>query len=91
MGVADRIAVMARGEILQIGNPFFTVGPRILSLANSSGQSTGCAVRCTAKNFVETEIGSLVTDSARCYDAAVVVGVRLEDVKFVLSLMTEIG
>ena len=43
------------------------------------------------ENLVETEIGSLVTDGARCYDGGVVVGVRPEDVKLVLSLRTEIG
>ena len=72
MGVADRIAVMARGEILQIGNPFFTVGPRIsrwrILRVNQLAARYG-----TAKNLVETEIGSLVTDSARCYDGGVVV------------------
>ncbi|HKY09053.1 MAG TPA: ABC transporter ATP-binding protein, partial [Candidatus Binatia bacterium] len=82
MVVADRIAVMAHGEILQIGNPFELYRRPASSLvAEFFGSINWIHGRMRGGNGVDTEIGHLATDDARQYDGRVVVGVRPEDVK----------
>jgi len=82
MVVADRIAVMAHGEILQIGNPFELYRRPTNSLvAEFFGSINWLRGRMIGDNQVETEIGNLIVDGARRFDGGVVVGVRPEDVK----------
>jgi iron(III) transport system ATP-binding protein len=82
MVVADRIAVMAHGEILQIGNPFELYrSPANSLVAEFFGSINWLRGTMRGENLVETEIGNLVTGGARRYDGSVVIGVRPEDVK----------
>ena len=81
MVVADRIAVMAQGEILQIGNPFELYRRPASSLvAEFFGSINWLRGTMLDDSRVETEIGNLATDGARRYTGGVVVGVRPEDV-----------
>ena len=82
MVVADRIAVMAQGEILQIGNPFELYRRPASSLvAEFFGSINWLRGKMLDDSRVDTEIGNLATDGARRYNGRVVVGVRPEDVK----------
>jgi iron(III) transport system ATP-binding protein len=82
MVVADRIAVMAQGEILQIGNPFDLYRRPANSLvAEFFGSINWIRGTMLGDGCVETEIGSLVTDGGRRLNGPVVVGIRPEDVK----------
>jgi len=82
MVVADRIAVMAQGEILQIGNPFELYRRPANSLvAEFFGSINWIRGRMDGGNGVDTELGHLLTDGGRRYDGPVVIGVRPEDVK----------
>ena len=82
MVLADRIAVMAHGEILQIGNPFELYrSPANALVAEFFGSINWIRGKMLDANHVETECGVLcVADSRRC-DGAVIVGIRPEDVR----------
>jgi iron(III) transport system ATP-binding protein len=82
MVVADRIAVMAHGEILQTGNPFELYRrPANALVAEFFGSINWLRGKMRGETRVETEIGSVVVDGARRYEGGVVVGVRPEDIK----------
>jgi len=82
MVLADRIAVMARGEILQIGNPFELYRKPASSLvAEFFGSINWLHGNILDSGRVDTEIGTLAINTARQYEGNVVVGVRPEDVK----------
>jgi len=84
MVLADRIAVMAQGEILQIGNPFELYrAPANALVAEFFGSMNWLRGQPLPGNRVETEIGTLVIQASRQYEGNVVVGVRPEDVKLV--------
>jgi iron(III) transport system ATP-binding protein len=82
MVLADRIAVMARGEILQIGNPFELYrSPANALVAEFFGSINWIRGKMIEEKRVETEIGVLsLADPRRC-DGAVIVGIRPEDVR----------
>ena len=87
MVLADRIAVMAQGEILQIGNPFELYrAPASSLVAEFFGSINWLRGKMIERDRVDTEIGALVIQSARQYEGDVVVGVRPEDVKLVHAL-----
>jgi iron(III) transport system ATP-binding protein len=82
MVLADRIAVMARGEILQIGNPFELYRrPANALVAEFFGSINWVSGKMLEANRVETEFGQLYVDGARRYEGAVIVGIRPEDVR----------
>ena len=82
MVLADRIAVMAHGEILQIGNPFELYrSPANSQIAEFFGSINWLHGKVLANGRVDTEIGPLVIAAARQYEGNVVVGIRPEDVK----------
>jgi iron(III) transport system ATP-binding protein len=82
MVLADRIAVMSHGRILQIGNPFELYrSPANALVAEFFGSINWIRGKMLDGQRVESEIGPLVTETSRRYDGAVVVGVRPEDVK----------
>lgn len=82
MVLADRIAVMAHGEILQICNPFELYrSPANALVAEFFGSINWIRGKMLDANRVETECGILyVADSRHC-DDAVIVGIRPEDVR----------
>jgi len=81
MVLADRIAVMAHGEILQMGKPSELYRQPASSLvAEFFGSINWIRGMAHGNNRVETELGPLwVADSRHCH-GAVIVGVRPEDV-----------
>jgi iron(III) transport system ATP-binding protein len=82
MVLADRIGVMSKGEILQIGNPFELYrSPANTLVAEFFGSINWIHGKMLDDQRIESEIGPLVTETSRRYDGAVVVGVRPEDVK----------
>ncbi len=82
MVLADRIAVMSRGQILQIGNPFELYRtPASALVAEFFGSINWVSGKMLAGGIVESEIGRLVTAVGRRYDGSVVVGIRPEDVR----------
>src|SRR6267142_482320 len=82
MVLADRIAVMARGEILQIGNPFELYRrPANALVAEFFGSINWIGGKMLDPNRVETEFGQLCVDGACRYEGAVIVGIRPEDVR----------
>jgi len=84
MVLADRIAVMAHGEILQIGNPFELYrSPSNSQIAEFFGSINWLHGKVLADGRVDTEIGPLVIAAPRQYEGNVVVGIRPEDVKLV--------
>ncbi|MGZ9125354.1 MAG: ABC transporter ATP-binding protein, partial [Candidatus Binatia bacterium] len=84
MVLADRIAVMAHGEILQIGNPFELYrAPANSQIAEFFGSINWLHGKTLADGRVDTEIGPLVIAAPRQYEGGVVVGIRPEDVKLV--------
>jgi iron(III) transport system ATP-binding protein len=84
MVLADRIAVMAQGEILQIGNPFELYrSPANSQIAEFFGAINWLTGKSLPDGRIETEIGPLVIDSARQYEGNVIVGIRPEDVRLV--------
>ena len=90
MVLADRIAVMAQGEILQIGNPFELYrAPASSLVAEFFGSINWLRGKMVERDRVESEIGTLEIQSARQYEGDVVVGVRPEDVKFSASADVE--
>jgi iron(III) transport system ATP-binding protein len=86
MVLADRIAVMAHGEILQIGNPFELYrSPANSQIAEFFGSINWLHGKALADGRVESEIGPLVIAVARQYEGNVVLGIRPEDVKLVTT------
>ncbi len=84
MVLADRIAVMGHGEILQIGNPFELYrAPASALVAEFFGSINWLRGKMLGSERVETEIGALVIQTARRYEGNVVVGVRPEDVRLI--------
>ena len=82
MVLADRIAVMSQGRILQIGNPFELYrSPANALVAEFFGSINWVRGKMLEGGVVESEIGRLVTLAERRYDESVVVGIRPEDVK----------
>jgi iron(III) transport system ATP-binding protein len=82
MVLADRIAVMAQGKILQVGNPFELYrSPASALVAEFFGSINWIRGKMVDQNHAETECGILcVADSRRCA-GAVIVGIRPEDVR----------
>jgi iron(III) transport system ATP-binding protein len=77
MVLADRIAVMSHGRILQIGNPFELYrSPANALVAEFFGSINWIRGKMLDGQRVESEIGPLVTETSRRYDGSVVVGVR---------------
>src|SRR6185295_14779974 len=81
MVLADRIAVMAHGEILQVGRPAELYRhPASALVAEFFGSINWIRGMAHGNNRIETELGPLwIADSRHCY-GAVIVGVRPEDV-----------
>jgi iron(III) transport system ATP-binding protein len=81
MVLADRIAVMAQGEILQVGNPFELYRqPANALVAEFFGSINWLGGQMLDGNCVETELGRLSVGDAD-QSGAVVVGIRPEDVR----------
>jgi len=82
MVLADRIAVMAHGEILQIGNPTEIYRrPANALVAEFFGSINWIHGTTRQENSIETELGLLsVPDSYRC-KGNVIIGIRPEDVR----------
>ncbi|MSP39924.1 MAG: ABC transporter ATP-binding protein [Deltaproteobacteria bacterium] len=86
MVLADRIAVMAHGEILQIGNPYELYrAPANSQIAEFFGSINWLHGKVLADGRVDTEIGALVIAAPRQYEGGVVVGIRPEDVKLIAA------
>jgi len=82
MVLADRIAVMARGEVLQIGNPFELYrNPANTQVAEFFGSINWIHGHAAREHVIDTDIGPLAVETARRYDGAVMVGIRPEDIK----------
>jgi iron(III) transport system ATP-binding protein len=82
MVLADRIAVMSNGRILQTGDPFALYrAPADPLVAEFFGSINWLRGKMLDDGRVATEIGALVIEAARQYEGDVVVGVRPEDVK----------
>jgi iron(III) transport system ATP-binding protein len=82
MVLADRIAVMAHGAILQIGNPFelyrAPADPQVAEFFGSINWLRGAMID---RGRVATDIGTLVINAPQQYEGEVMVGIRPEDVK----------
>jgi len=82
MVLADRIAVMAHGEILQVGNPYELYrNPKSALVAEFFGSMNWLRGKVLDKYYVETEIGRLEVDFRGETNGRVVVGIRPEDMK----------
>ncbi len=82
MVLADRIAVMAQGKILQIGNPFELYrSPANALVAEFFGSINWIRGKMLDANRVKTECGVLWVADSRSCDGAVIVGIRPEDVR----------
>ena len=82
MVLADRIAVMAHGEILQVGNPYELYrNPKSALVAEFFGSMNWLRGKVLDKYCVETEIGRLEVDFRGENNGSVVVGIRPEDMK----------
>jgi iron(III) transport system ATP-binding protein len=82
MVLADRIAVMAHGEILQMGNPYELYRrPKSPLVAEFFGSMNWLHGQVLDKGWVETEIGKMEVDGCVERQGKVVVGIRPEDMK----------
>jgi ABC-type sugar transport system ATPase subunit len=82
MVLADRIGVMAHGEILQVGNPYELYrNPKNSLVAEFFGSINWLRGKVLDKNCVETEIGKLDVDYRGQASGNVVVGIRPEDMR----------
>jgi iron(III) transport system ATP-binding protein len=82
MVLADRIAVMAHGEVLQVGNPYELYrNPKNPLVAEFFGSINWLRGAVLDKDCVETEIGKLEVDLRPATHGKVVVGIRPEDMK----------
>ena len=82
MVLADRIAVMAHGEVLQVGNPYELYrNPKSPQVAEFFGSMNWLRGKVLDKHCVETEIGRLQVDLHNEANGSVVVGIRPEDMR----------
>jgi len=82
MVLAGRIAVMAHGEILQVGNPYELYrNPRSPLVAEFFGSINWLRGKVLDKHCIETEIGKIEVDLLGERNGKVVVGIRPEDMK----------
>jgi ABC-type sugar transport system ATPase subunit len=82
MVLADRIAVMAHGEILQIGNAYELYrNPKNPQVAEFFGSMNWLRAKVLDKYCVETEIGKLEVDFRGEANGRIVVGIRPEDMR----------
>lgn len=82
MVLADRIAVMAQGAILQVGSPrelyCAPVEPRVAEFFGSMNWLEGEVISVAR---IRTEIGLLEVDARAAAGASVILGIRPEDIK----------
>jgi iron(III) transport system ATP-binding protein len=82
MVLAGRIAVMAHGAILQVGNPYELYrNPKSPLVAEFFGSINWLRGKVLDKHCVETEIGKIEVDLLDERNGKVVVGIRPEDMK----------
>ncbi len=82
MVLADRIAVMARGEILQLGNPYDLYrAPANSLVAEFFGSINWLEGKMVDGTHVQTEIGMFVVDAPSTIKGPVAVGIRPEDIR----------
>jgi len=82
MVLADRIAVMAHGEILQLGNPYELYrSPKSSVVAEFFGSINWLRGKVLDKGCVETEIGKIEVDVRGEKNGKVVLGIRPEDMR----------
>ena len=82
MVLADRIAVMAHGQVLQVGNPYELYRhPESPLVAEFFGSINWLRGKILDGHCVETEIGKLNVDFSGAASGKVVVGIRPEDMK----------
>ena len=82
MALADRIAIMNKGFILQVGQPLdLYLTPFDPTVAEFFGRMNWLDGRITEEGLIQTEIGALRVDSAGGIGSQVVVAVRPEDVQ----------
>ena len=82
MVLADRIAVMAHGEILQVGNPYELYrNPTSPIVAEFFGSMNWLRGKVLDNDCVETEIGRIEVDFRGERNCNVVIGIRPEDMK----------
>jgi len=82
MVLADRVAVMTLGEILQIGDPFELYrAPASSMVAEFFGSINWLRGKMRDGGSADTDIGRLVIAPSRQYVGNVVLGVRPEDIK----------
>ena len=82
MVLADRIAVIAHGKVLQVGNPYELYrNPKSTLVAEFFGSINWLRGKILDGHCVETEIGKLNVDFRGAASGKVVVGIRPEDMK----------
>jgi iron(III) transport system ATP-binding protein len=82
MVLADRIAVMAHGQVLQVGNPYELYRhPESPLVAEFFGSINWLRGQILDTRRVETEIGKIEVDLRGELNGKVVVGIRPEDMK----------
>jgi iron(III) transport system ATP-binding protein len=82
MVLADRIAVMAQGEILQVGNAYELYrNPKSSLVAEFFGSINWLRGKVLDKDRVETEVGKIEVEPRGERNGNVVVGIRPEDLK----------
>ena len=82
MVLADRIGVMAHGEILQVGKPYELYrAPTNALVAEFFGSINWLHGKVLDKSWVETEIGRLEVELPTEPSKSVVIGIRPEDMK----------
>ena len=86
MVLADRIAVMTQGAILQVGHPYHLYrAPKNSLVAEFFGSINWLRGKMINGNRVETEIGMLIVENSNGNAGTVVVGIRPEDIKWASS------
>jgi iron(III) transport system ATP-binding protein len=84
MAMADKIALMSLGELLQYGDPMELYrSPNCTEVAEFFGSVNWLAGQLTQANLVETSIGPFVTAEAHRFEHDVLVGFRPESMAFV--------
>lgn len=86
MALADRIAIMDNGVILQVGQPQDVYHhPVNATVVNFFGRVNWLDGRISKGGIIETEIGTLHADVAANIGSLVVIGVRPEDIQLSAS------